>query len=61
MPYRRGDCGRRKAGGRYLVEQRREEMVVGAVDDGQLDRRLAQALRSPQAAEAATEDDYLAS
>jgi hypothetical protein len=49
---------RRQAGGGDLVKKRREEVVVGAVDDSQLDRRLAQRLRRPKAAETAAEDDY---
>jgi hypothetical protein len=32
-------------------------MVIGAVEDRQLDGGVAQPLRRPQAAEAATEDD----
>jgi hypothetical protein len=32
-------------------------MVVGAVEDRDLDRRLAQRLRRPQAAEAAAQDE----
>jgi len=46
----------RKAGGGDLVEQRREQVVIGAVENGELDRRLAQRLRCPQAGEAAAED-----
>ena len=39
---RHGDLRRRQAGGRHLVEQRLEQMVVAAVDDRHVDRRLAQ-------------------
>jgi hypothetical protein len=53
---RRRDRRRGKARGGDLIEQRREQVMVGAVDYRHFDRRLAQALRGPQAAEAATED-----
>src|SRR5207253_1804893 len=53
----RGDGRGRQAGGRDLIEQRREKMVVGAVDHGDLRGRLAQRLRGPEARESATEDD----
>jgi hypothetical protein len=55
-----GNRRRRKACGRHLVEQRRKKMVVGPIDYGDFDVRFSQALRGPQAAEAAAEDDDLA-
>ncbi len=44
--HRRGDRGRRQAGGRHLVEQRLEQVVVGLVDDGDVDRRRRCSLRA---------------
>jgi hypothetical protein len=56
MPDGRRDCGRRKTRRCNLVEQRAEKMVIGAVEDRQVDGGVAQPLRRPQAAKAATED-----
>jgi hypothetical protein len=42
---------------RDLVEEGLEEVVVGAVDERDVDREPAQGLRRPQAAEAAADDD----
>jgi hypothetical protein len=53
---RPGDGGRRQARGGDLVEERREQVVVGAVYDRELDRRAAQRPRRPQPAEAASYD-----
>ena len=44
---RRGDVGRAERGGRHLVEQRLEEVVVGAVDDRDPARALAAARAPP--------------
>jgi hypothetical protein len=57
MPNGRRDRRRRQAGRCNLVEQRCEKVVIGAVKDRQLDGRVPQSLRCPQAAEAATEND----
>ena len=50
-------CGRRQAGGRDLVEQRLEQMVVAAVDDGDVGGGAGQRLGGAQAAEARADDD----
>ena len=52
------DLGGGKPGGRDLVEQRGEQVMIGAIDHRQLERRLAQGLGSPQAAETAAQDDH---
>ena len=54
---RRGDVTGREPGRGHLVEQRLEQVVVGAVDQGDVDRRLGQRPRRPQASKAATDDD----
>jgi hypothetical protein len=54
---RRRDCRRGQSGGCHLVQQRREKMVVGAIDDGNVGLRLAQRLCRPQAGKPATEND----
>ena len=53
---RRGDVGRRQRRGRDLVEQRLEEVVVGAVDQHELDVELGDVHRRLQAAETAADD-----
>ena len=53
----RRDIGRRKSGGRDLVEQRLEKMIVRAVDHRHPDRLVAEMLRRFQAAEAGADDD----
>src|SRR5262249_50695467 len=58
VPDRRGDRRGRQAGRGDLVEQRLEQVVVGAVDHRHFDRRLVQRLRRPKTPEAATDDDY---
>jgi len=44
--------------GRHLVEQRLEQVVVGAVNEQHIGRRVAQGLRGREAAEASTHDDH---
>src|SRR5215216_4996029 len=39
---RRGDIRGRQAGGRNLIEQRLEQVIIVAVDDGDVERRLRQ-------------------
>ena len=53
-----GDLSRRQAGGRYLIEQRLEEMIVAAIDDGHIGIRLAKVERCLEAAEACTKYKY---
>ncbi len=53
---RRGDVRGRQRRGRDLVEQRLEQVVVGAVDQHQLDVELGDVHRRLQAAEAAADD-----
>src|SRR4051812_10866045 len=55
---RREDVGRRQRRGRDLIEQRLEDMVIGAVDERDVDRRIAQLTRGVQPAEAATDDHH---
>ena len=47
----------RKPAGSHLVEQRLKEVVIGAIDKRDLDRRLGQTLGRVQAAETASDDD----
>ena len=54
---RRGDRRRREARARDLVEQRLEQVVVGAVDQRDLDLGLRQRAHRLDAAEAAADDD----
>ena len=54
---RRGDLALGEDAGRDLVEQRLEQVVVGAVDEGDLDRRASERLRRVEAAEASTDDE----
>ena len=56
MAQRRGDVGRGQARGRDLVQQRLEQVMVAAVDQGDAQRRRSQRARRPQAAEAAADD-----
>jgi hypothetical protein len=55
------DCARnrwrRESGGRDLVQERREQVVIRAIDHSQLRFSLRERLRSPEAAEAAADDD----
>ena len=55
-PDRPGDIARRQRRGRDLVEQGLEEMIIPAVDDGDLDRRARERLRRPHPGEAGTHD-----
>ena len=52
-----GDVGGGKGGGRDLIEERHEEMIVAPVDDRHLDRRPAETLGTGEAAEAGPDDD----
>ena len=54
---RRRDRRRRQTGGRDLIEQRLEHMMVVAVDKGHAAWRAGEATRGSYAAEAAAEDD----
>ncbi len=54
---RRGDIGRRERGGRDLVEQRLKEVMVGAIDQHQVDVILHEMMCGLEAAEAAADDD----
>ena len=53
-----GDVGRRQVGGRHLIQQRLEQVVVALVDDDHVDRRVPQLLGRRQAAEAGADDDH---
>ena len=53
----RGDVALGEDARRHLVEQRLEEVVAGARDEGDLDVLAAQGLRGEEAAEAGTDDD----
>jgi hypothetical protein len=47
-----------QAGGRHLVQQRLEQVVVGAVDECDVERGITrEGSHCPQAAEAAADDD----
>ena len=54
---RRRDLGRRQAGGRDLVEQRLEQMVVAPVDDGDVGIGTGQRAGGAQPAEARADND----
>ena len=58
---RRGDLALGEDPGRDLVEQRLEEVVVGPVDDRDLDIGAAQRLGGEEAAEAAADDHHAVS
>ena len=55
---RRTHGRRAQARGRDLVEERLEQVVVGAVDERDLDRRLRQRPHRLDAAEAAADDEH---
>jgi hypothetical protein len=57
VPDRWGDVALGHDAGRHLVEQRLEEVMVGAVDHGYVDRSVPQGLRGGQAAEARADYD----
>ncbi len=54
---RRGDQRRRQPGGRDLVQQRLEQMMVAAIDERDLDRLACKRPRRREAAETAADDD----
>ena len=56
-PQRLGDLGGRQRSGGDLVEQRREQVVVVAVDEGDAHGRVAQAAHGIEAREAPADDD----
>ena len=53
---RRGDVGRGQAGGRHLVKQGLEQMVVAAVDQRDPHLRTGERARGPQPRESASDD-----
>jgi hypothetical protein len=57
LPRRRGDLALGQDAGRDLVEQRLEQVVARAVDEGDLDVGASQRLGGEQAAEAGPDDD----
>ena len=59
LPNRCSDGRRRKPRGRYLIKQRLEQVVIGAVDDGDPHRRTRELLCGEQAAKSASQDDYV--
>ena len=54
---RRGDVGGRKSGGRDLIEQRLEQVIVVLVDDRDVERRSGKRLCGGQSAESGSDDD----
>src|SRR6266566_8536087 len=54
---RRCDISRRQTRGRDLVEQRLEQVVIVAIDDGDIKRRLRELLGRRKAAESRSDDD----
>ena len=56
-PNRRGDVARRQRCHRHLIEQRLEDVMVAAIDDGQLDASVAQGAGGIEAAESTADDD----
>ena len=54
---RRGDLALGEDAGGDLVEERLEQVVVGAVDEGDLDGRPSECLRRVEAAEASADDE----
>ena len=54
---RRRDVAGREPGGRDLIEQRLEDVMVVPVDERDVDRRLRERLGGAQAAEPAADDD----
>jgi hypothetical protein len=57
-PQRGRNLAGREDTGRDLVEERLEEMVVRAVDEGDVDRLPTERPRRSQPTEAAADDDY---
>ena len=56
-----GDLAGRQLGGGHLVQQRTEEVVVLAVDEGHIDRSAPECPGGVQTAEATADDDHLVS
>ena len=56
-PKRRRDVALREDSGRHLVQQRLEEMMVGAINECDLNRRSTQEASCVQAPETAADDD----
>ena len=54
---RRGDIGRRKAGGRHLVEQRLEQVIIVPVDHRDVEGAAGERFRGGQPAKPGTDDD----
>jgi len=54
-----GDIGRRQVGGCHLIEQRLEKMIIAAVDNLDIDRRVAEGLRRRQPPETGPQNDDL--
>ncbi|MCW0450731.1 hypothetical protein NB706_003565 [Xanthomonas sacchari] len=59
LPQRRGDVRGRQAGGGDLVQQRLEQVMVAAVDQGDVQRRPGQSAGGPQAGEATADHDQV--
>ncbi len=57
VPDRPGDVGRRQRGGRHLIEQRLEAMMVLPVDQRDVDGRAGERFRGFQTAEAGADND----
>ena len=55
-PDRRGDIAGRQSGRRHLVEQRLEQVVIAAVEQGDADRRALQRLSGGEPAEPSADD-----
>jgi hypothetical protein len=56
---RRGNVRRRQSGGRHLIEQGLEQMVIMLVDNGDVDRRFGERLGRRQSAKSRPDDDDL--
>ena len=59
LAQRRRDVRRRQAGRCHLVQQRLKQVVVDAVDERDVQRRLGQGARGPEAGETAANDHQL--
>ena len=59
MPDRPCDFRRGKRGGRHLIEQRLEQMMVALVDDSDADRRPCQTVDGFQTAETGSHHDHM--
>ena len=60
LPQRRGDLALGQDAGRALVQHRLEQVVLGPVDEGHLNRRPGEHPGGEQPREAAADDHYLA-